>query len=92
MKEVVIPWNTPLRTGLHVIISEHLGETKCVLKRMCRSKKVRIRKKWLKSSRNYHDVPDPKFYNFGERGTLICNRVGYELLKQRCKESSLMSG
>ena len=46
--------------GLNVYSSDNY--LKSELKGMCRSKKKRIRKKWLKNSRNYITVPDRSFY------------------------------
>jgi hypothetical protein len=53
---------------------------KTVLKRMCRSKKKRIRKKWLKNSRNYRLVPDTSCYIF--KDYVICHPAVAAKLRQ----------
>ena len=45
-----------LRIHINPILSKE------VLIKMCRSKKKRIRKKWLKNPRNYKTVPDDNIY------------------------------
>ena len=46
--------------GLQIMEAPHL--TKRMLKRMCRSKRKRIIKKWLKNPKNYWQGPDPAVY------------------------------
>ena len=46
---------------------------KNILIRMCRIKKRRIRKKWLKNPRNYRTVPDLQFLQFNDH--IICHPV-----------------
>lgn len=50
------------------IIENHFL-TKKILIIMCRSKKRRIHKKWLKNPKNYKEVPDDKYYVFGNNIT-----------------------
>ena len=50
----------------HLQIIENKLLTVKELIAMCRSRKRRIHKKWLKNPRNYRDVPDDKVYLAGE--------------------------
>ena len=61
MEKINTPSTDPLNGWSGDIIdSPHLQ--KRVLKKMCRSKKKRIRKKWLKNPKNYKTVPDSNIY------------------------------
>lgn len=51
--------------GLQIIENSFL--TKAVLIIICRSKKKRIHKKWLKNPKNYKTVPDDQVYMAGNR-------------------------
>ena len=65
--------------GMRII--EDANMTKRLLKAMCRSKKRRIRKKWLKSPRNYRTVPDDNVYM--GRDMIICHpSIAAELRRQ----------
>lgn len=46
---------------------------------MCRSKKKRIRKKWLKNMKNYRNIPDDKYYLSGN--TIFCHPTIAETLR-----------
>jgi hypothetical protein len=48
------------------------------LTRMCRSKKRRVKKKWLGNDRNYTSIPDESIYMFG--GTYICHPQNTQVL------------
>lgn len=48
--------------------------------RHCRSKKKRIRKKWLKDARNYRLVPKKEVYTAGNR--LIMHPETFEALRR----------
>lgn len=54
-------------------IFEDLSLTERKLLRMCRSKKKRIRKKWLKNQRNYKTVPMKNCFVVGD--DIICHPV-----------------
>lgn len=61
----------PIYNGIRIIESPTLEIKK--LKRMCRSKKKRIIKKWLKNPKNYHMVPDIHYYLLENERALVCH-------------------
>jgi len=79
--------NTPLNNlmGLHgsllyngyqIISAPHMTERK--LKRMCRSKKKRIIKKWLKNPKNYIEKPKSELIICDLNHTIICHPAMFE--------------
>ena len=61
---------TDMIAGMQLIESPFLTEYR--LLRMCRSKRKRIKAKWLKNWKNYKDLPDLKnFYQMGNK--IICH-------------------
>jgi len=54
------------------IIENHLLTIK-VLTKMCRSKRRRIKNKWLKNPKNYHQELDSNFYIVNRENVIICH-------------------
>lgn len=68
--------------GLKIVTNHNLVRKE--LKRMCRSKKKRVRKKWLRNPGNYRTFPDPNVYQTGN--LLICHpQVAVAIKEQVCK-------
>lgn len=55
--------------GVPVYINKNI--TMKILTKMCRSKKKRIRKKWLKNEKNYHIGPSKKIIELRGVGIII---------------------
>lgn len=69
--------------GLKLLTNSLLTEKK--LKRMCRSKRKRIIKKWLKNPKNYKIVPEAKVYLI--RGnSIICHPEIAQSIIKACEE------
>lgn len=56
------------------------------LKRMCRSKRKRIIKKWLKNPKNYITGPERRIYRSGD--SIICHPDVANMLIKACKVES----
>jgi len=81
----------PAPLPMKIITSSQL--TVPVLKRMCKSKKRRIRKKWLANPRNYKQVPSKDMYMVGD--LVICHpsvRAAFEESLNSRFERALFSG
>ena len=71
-------------------IVENRFLTKKQLIAMCRSKKRRICKKWVKNLRNYRDIPDDQIYKSGN--IIFCHPImAYNLRKEMEKQSQFRS-
>jgi len=73
-------------------LQENSALTDTVLIRVCRSKRKRIVKKWLKNEHNYKTVPSQHVYIFQderlERKTIVCHPV----MAGRIKEAMRLRG
>lgn len=78
--------------GMHIQENSILTDT--VLIRMCRSKRKRIVKKWLKNKRNYKTVPSQKIFVFDDpiMGKVItCHPVMAERIRESVRQQRLVA-
>ena len=74
---------------INIIESPHL--TADVLKKMCRSKKKRIRKKWLKNKKNYTTGPDTTHvYQIKDSNSIMCHPIVAEKIREAIIDSPEM--
>jgi len=66
--------------GNQVYLNSNLVKRK--LKRICRTHKRRIVKKWLRNPRNYYIVPDEGIYA-GMAGRLIMHPATFEKIREK---------
>jgi hypothetical protein len=66
--------------GTKVITNQHLEERQLI--RMCKSKKERIKRKWLKNNNNYRFIPDPKIYKVRPPGFPLFGGIGSRTLQE----------
>ncbi len=73
--------------GMPIIESKYCLKDKQVLTRMCRSKKKRIKKKWLKNPRNYRIGMEPACYRM--EGKIITHPIIAERIRAAIELHSL---
>jgi len=77
--------------GIRLIECPHMVKRK--LKRMCRSKKKRIIKKWLKNPKNYTMKPDNSFIFDGIKKAIYCHpKVAEKIIKAIERQQGASNG
>ncbi len=73
-------------------VQENSALTDTILIKMCRSKRKRIVKKWLKNKRNYKTVPSDKVIIFADsiRGkVIVCHPVMAARIREAAKQRQI---